>query len=285
MIYIRSFTFPNADAEHGFFMSMQRTCYDTFYPFQVLSSKGLERIDFEPLTVVYGGNGSGKSTALNVIAEKIGADRGAVYNKTNFYPDYINKCVCEATGEAPLESKIIASDDVFDYMLNIRTLNEGLDQKREDVFQEYLDAKYARYQFNGMADYGRLKKRNKAQSVTQSRFTRSEMPGNIREYSNGESAFVYFTESIKENSLYILDEPENSLSAMRQMELAAFISDSARFYNCQFIISTHSPFLLAMRGVKIYDMDESPAIVKRWSDLPQMRLYRDFFKERDREFM
>ena len=31
--------------------------------------------DFEDITILYGGNGSGKTTALNVIAEKIGAKR------------------------------------------------------------------------------------------------------------------------------------------------------------------------------------------------------------------
>jgi len=41
------------------------------------------------------------------------------------------------------------------------------------------------------------------------------------------------------------------------MELMKFIEDAARFWNCQFIISTHSPFLLALRGAKIYDLDEN----------------------------
>ena len=41
---------------------------------------------------------------------------------------------------------------------------------------------------------------------------REYLPENIREHSNGESAFLYFTEKIQENGLYLLDEPENSLS-------------------------------------------------------------------------
>lgn len=50
--------------EFEFFMDMRRTCYDSFYPFKILSGNGFERIDFEPVTIFYGGNGSGKSTAL-----------------------------------------------------------------------------------------------------------------------------------------------------------------------------------------------------------------------------
>ena len=84
--------------------------------------------------------------------------------------------------------------------------------------------------------------------------------------------------------MFILDEPENSLSPNRQLELKSFIEDSARFFECQFIISTHSPFLLAIRGAKIYDLDESPATIKQWTQLENVRLYRDFFKQNDHEF-
>ena len=69
-------TFPDAERETGFICGVRRTCYDSFYPFKVLSARGLERIDFEPVTILYGGNGSGKTTALNVIAERIGVRRG-----------------------------------------------------------------------------------------------------------------------------------------------------------------------------------------------------------------
>ena len=107
---------------------------------------------------------------------------------------------------------------------------------------------------------------------------------NIREHSNGESAFLYFTEKIQENGLYLLDEPENSLSPERQQELLQFIEDSASFFGCQFIIATHSPFLLSMRGAKIYDMDEEYVDVKHWSELHNVRIYYDFFKKHEHEF-
>ena len=107
---------------------------------------------------------------------------------------------------------------------------------------------------------------------------------NVREYSNGESAFLYFTEKIEENGLYLLDEPENSLSPERQIELVEFIEDSVRFFGCQFIISTHSPFLLAMNGAKIYDLDENPVNVKRWTELKNVRTYYEFFKKHEKEF-
>jgi predicted ATPase len=135
-----------------------------------------------------------------------------------------------------------------------------------------------------MDDYDQLRKVNSARSKTQSRFVRSELMGNVREYSNGESAFQYFVEKINENGLYILDEPENSLSPKRQIELMSFIENSARYLGCQFIISTHSPFLLAMRGAKIYNLDENPVDVSRWTELENVRIYHDFFKGYEKEF-
>ena len=63
-----------------------------------------------------------------------------------------------------------------------------------------------------------------------------------------------------------------------------FLEESARFFECQFIISTHSPFLLGMRGAKIYDMDEEPVDVKRWTELEGIRAYFDFFKRHEDEF-
>ncbi len=284
MVYLRAFSFPNEDMEFDFFLKIKRTCYDSFYPFKILSRNGFETIDFEPVTILYGGNGSGKSTALNVIAEKAGIKRDSIYNKSNFYPDYVNMCEMQLKADIPGNSRIITSDDVFDYMLNIRNFNEGIDHKREELFEEYLDAKYSQFQMKSLADYEQLKKVNTARSKTQSRFVRNELIDNVREYSNGESAFRYFTEKIDDNGLYILDEPENSLSPKRQLELVKFLEDSARFFGCQFIISTHSPFLLSMREAKIYNLDENPVTVRRWTELENVRTYYEFFKKHENQF-
>lgn len=284
MIYLDNFTFPNGEMEFDFILSIKRNCYDSFYPFKILSAHGFNRIDFEPVTILYGGNGSGKSTALNVIAEKTLIHRDSIYNKSNFFPDYVNLCRMETKEDIPENSRIITSDDVFDYMLNIRNLNEGIDQKRDKLFVEYMDAKYSNFKMKSLTDYDQLKKVNNSRKKTQSRFVRNELIDNVREYSNGESAFLYFTEKIGENGLYILDEPENSLSPKRQMELMSFIEDSVRFFGCQFVISTHSPFLLAMRGAKIYNLDENPVNIKPWTELENVRTYYDFFKRHENEF-
>jgi len=284
MMYLSTFRFPDEEEEFDFFLEQKRTCYDSFYPFQVLSKIGFRQIDFEPVTILYGGNGCGKTTVLNVIAEKLGLKRESAYNRSNFFEDYLKRCRLETEQRIPPGSRIITSDDVFDYMLDLRALNEGIDRKREELFEEYLDAKYSEFHFRSLEDYEQLKKVNMARSKTQSKYIRQNLMDNVREKSNGESAFSYFVEKIKENALYLLDEPENSLSAPRQLELVKFLEDSARYFGCQFVISTHSPFMLAMKGAKIYDLDEHPVDVKRWTELENVRLFYEFFKKHEEEF-
>ncbi len=284
MIYLSHFEFPSIEEEYSFIMEIKRTCYDTFYPFQTISKHNFQMLDFEPVTILYGGNGSGKTTALNVIAEKLELERDTLYNRSNFFEDYTSMCSYEIECDIPRHSRIITSDDVFDFMLNLRSLNNGINQKREELFEDYLNTKYSKFQMKSLDDYEQLKKVNSARSNTQSKFIRKNLMDNVREHSNGESAFLYFSDKIQENALYLLDEPENSLSPEKQQELLKFLEDSARFFGCQFIIATHSPFLLSMKGAKIYDMDEETVDVKKWTELPNVRAYFDFFKKHEKEF-
>lgn len=284
MIYLDSFKFVNENREYDFILDEKRTCYDSFYPFKILSKNQFERVDFDRITILYGGNGLGKSTALNIIAEKIKVHRDSIYNKSNFYSRYVDMCEVNIENDIPEKSRIITSDDVFDYMLNIRNINEGIDNKREKLFEEYLDNKYNRFQMQSIDDYDKLRKVNESRSKTQSKYVRHNLMDNVREYSNGENAFRYFISKIEESGLYILDEPENSLSPKRQIELVKFIEEHARYLGCQFIIATHSPFILSLKGAKIYDLDENPVDIKRWTDLDNVRQYYNFFKNHENEF-
>ncbi len=283
MVYLKSFEFPDDDREFDYLLGVKRTCYTSFYPFKILSRRRFERIDFEPVTMLYGGNGSGKSTALHVIAARAGVKCDARFNKTSFFEDYVKLCRMEADA-IPANSRLLASDDVFDTMLNTRAFNEGMDQEREAVFQEYLANKRSHFQLSSMADYEQLRLVNSARRKTQSRYTREELGMNVRTYSNGENAFKMFTNAIEEDALYLLDEPENSLSPTKQLELTEYIENAARFFGCQFVISTHSPFLLSLHGAKIYDLDSDPVDVRRWTQLENVRTYYDFFKRHENEF-
>ena len=45
MIYLSHFFFPSREREYGYLMSELRTCYDSFYPFRVLSEHDFDTLE------------------------------------------------------------------------------------------------------------------------------------------------------------------------------------------------------------------------------------------------
>lgn len=295
MVYLKSFKLMSEKDEDGVILNVTGThqlnmsCYtDTPYPFKIFPQKRFFDIEFEPVTMFCGSNGSGKSTLLNIICEKLKLERTSLFNDAPLFEKYISFCRFEIDNVygIPDASKHISSDDVFDFMLDIRAINKGIDRRREELFYEhYITRETPIEQLRSLDDYDELKRVLDAKRKTKNSYVTARLAKkDLYTASNGESAFSYFTKEIRENALYLLDEPENSLSPERRLELAKFIEDSARFYNCQFVISTHCPFLMAIRGAKIYDMDSVPVKTKRWSEFENVKIYRDFFKSHEGEF-
>lgn len=86
------------------------------------------------------------------------------------------------------------------------------------------------------------------------------------------------------SSFSLLDEPEVSLSPQNQVKLAEEINKMARYLGIQFIIATHSPFMLGILNAKIYNLDTQDYKVQKWSELENVRYFYDFFKSRKNEF-
>ncbi len=297
MQYLDAFTLPTAHEEESYYLNFPRelemACYahEGIYPFKLFPEKQLSHVEFAPITIFYGGNGSGKSTLLRVIAEKLKLMRTSPFNRTPFFDAYLERCSAKLTygNRVPQGSRIITSDDVFDFLLDIRAINDGISERRDALFAEYDAfkkecAEGKGFEFRSMDDYDALKRRNMLKRTSKSQYTARRLPKELCGKSNGESAFWYFTNKIEENALYLLDEPENSLSVKLQNELRQFVEDSVRFYHCQFIISSHSPFLLSMKGARVYDLDSVPVVEKRWTELENMRMYYEFFERNRQDF-
>ena len=294
MIYLSTFHLPSRDEDESYFFTPgnaknYRNIYTTKYPFMMFRDRGLpDELEFNDITIICGNNGSGKSTILNVIAEKLELKRNSPFNRSDFFEDYVELCDYTLDRMLSCNSRVITSDDVFDRVLDIRRVNNGIDSKREDLLREWLDSNSsdADTTLHGLDDYERWKRisdaRNKNKS--QSQFIRSRLIRNVQERSNGESSLALFVDSIVDDALYLLDEPENSLSPANQLELKYFIEDCVRNHGCQFIISTHSPFLLSLKGARIYDIDSNPVRECKWTELECVSVYRDFFKENEMKF-
>jgi len=283
-LFLSAFYFPGEEEETDFLFGLKTTYDQTVYPYGVLPKIGLDEIIFRPITILYGGNGSGKSTVLNIIAEKLRLIRNSAYNRSRFFENYVDRCKATLEDAIPRESRIITSDDVFDMMLDIRSFNEGIDRKREMLAEEYYQLKQERFQIKSLEDLDHLHRINQARSKTKSRFIENETGKSLRERSNGESALMYFQGKIEMDTLCLLDEPENSLSPENQLILADFLTDSVRYCGNQLVISTHSPFLLALPGAKIINLDDHSRVVDSWTELKNPRVYFNFFKKHAQEF-
>ena len=266
---------------------------DNPYPCGLFAEKGLFEIGFKKITILYGGNGSGKSTLLNLIAEKLKLNRIAPYNSSEMFASYVENCEYSLGYDdegfehrIPNGSRIITSDDIFDYMLTVRTNNNEISENKETAKDEWGNLKFGKtVKFSGMQDYEalRLQVLARKKSVSRRQFIRKTVGNEVKLNSNGETALQYFEQKLKNDTLYCLDEPENSMSPKMQLELVKMLEDMAHYCGCQFVIATHSPFLLALEGARIYDLDSHPAETKKWWELENTKIYFDFF-EKNRHF-
>jgi len=291
LIYINEFTLPSDVAEYEAIKKEKRTCLGTFYPFNIFPLKELRTIKFDGITMFYGGNGSGKSTLINLIAKKVDAVRYSDFNDAPLFDKYAGMCSISYS-RSPENCCVLTSDDVFDYALSARAVNENIDDRRNELMDKYREVRIAA-QFNpeigrmtSLDDYERWKETREILSRrrSMSSYVRNRLERDVDLLSNGQTAMRYFIDRIDEDAVYILDEPENSLSIELQIKLADYIAATARSTRSQFIIATHSPVLLSMKGAKIYNLDSVPVGVCKWTELPNVRKYFEFFMDHSEEF-
>ena len=103
----------------------------------------------------------------------------------------------------------------------------------------------------------------------------------LHQQSHGESFFAAFIERFQGNGIYILDEPEAALSPLRQMSMLARINDLVH-QESQFIISTHSPIIMAYPNAKIIQITEAGMRESTLEDTDHYLIMKQFFENKDR---
>jgi predicted ATPase len=145
--YLKDFTFLTKAKEKELRECESRTCFNVYYPFDIFPPKGLHHVTFDPVTIFYGGNGSGKSTALNIIATRLNLLCEIPFKPTHFFDWYVN-CTeynhqwSEAWKCIPAESRILTSEDVFDKTLTIRGRNREIDRQRDLVARKWWNCRF-----------------------------------------------------------------------------------------------------------------------------------------------
>ena len=184
-----------------------------------------ERINLNaPVTFFVGENGTGKSTLLEAIAIAAGFNPEGGTKNFNFATRETHSELCDCIALAkygfPKDGFFLRAESIYNVASNIDDLDD-LDE-------------------NGgggppiINSYGGI---------------------SLHKQSHGESFLAIMENRFGGNGLYILDEPEAALSPMRLMRMMAKIDDLVK-RNSQFIISTHSPILMAYPGAEILELCE-----------------------------
>ena len=268
MIYLSSFLFSD-----------EKVIDPNIYPYNVFADKAERLLLFAPITVLYGENASGKSTMLNIMANKLRLEgleyaTSNQYGRVPYFLNFIKGCSYalgeEENGKAlrriPQGSRYIKSEDI---LYEIKKIQQEEALERGYVFdlmkQKGVDRASAEKSFNSRENYF---------------FTRRQIMQFAQEkYSNGETTMQLLLDAFVPDNLYLLDEPEVSLSPENQVKLAEEINKMARFLGCQFIIATHSPFMLGTLQAKIYNLDSDCLDEVPWYELENIRFFNDFFEK------
>ena len=249
-------------------------------------SNAVGYIEFAPITIFYGNNGSGKSTILNLIAERLDIRNKTLGNTNEYFNSCVRKCTYTLSEDGiPEDSMMIRSEDIMHYITNIRKRNADIDNVVQGWLKKGVNKsmrgtlqaeQYVKRQFETLYDGGG---NSSFHAVMINKLTEK-----IDEESNGETAISYFKDRLFADNLYLLDEPENSMAPAFQQELANYVCLLAYRLNCQFIIASHSPFMLSMQGARIYDLDHSPVLQQEWYELDNMKAYYQLFKRFSKRF-
>ena len=283
----------SSDSPIGTMKGLMKCHSGNLYPFGLFPerSRGMRELVLEfnsPITILYGGNGSGKTTILNLIAESIKAMRHSAFNRSGLFYDYLKSCNAD-TGEQCRKMLIITSDDVFDYLQRQRRKFEAFNEqrsmlsdemsRRRAIYKEEAElGKGVSVDFDDPESIESFHKRCAIMKNTNSMLIVKKMGIDQKGQSNGETAIDFFTDQITPGGLYLLDEPENSLSPKMQLALMDFISLMADEFNCQFIIASHSPFFIGMNYASVYNLDADIIDLCDWTELESIQVYRDFFR-------
>ena len=100
----------------------------------------------------------------------------------------------------------------------------------------------------------------------------------LHKQSHGESFLAVFMNRFGANGLYILDEPEATLSPSRQMSMLTRMHELINM-GSQFIISTHSPIIMGYPEATIYEIKDKVEVVK-YEETKNYQIMKSFISNR-----
>lgn len=240
------------------------------FPWTVPVVAALESLEFEaPVTFFVGENGSGKSTVLEGIAAGMRAI--AVGSADIDQDESLRAARAFAAGfrferrRLPRTKLFFRAEDVFGFTRRILRTARDLSDIEEEFRRELPDGSYGQKLAMGAARGQRVALERRYGEDPDAR-------------SHGQVFLTLLASRLIPGGLYFLDEPEAPLSPRGTLQLIALIKDRAE-RDCQFVIATHSPMLLALPEAAIHVFDGQSIVRTPYSDVEHVQLVKAFLNE------
>ncbi len=104
-------------------------------------------------------------------------------------------------------------------------------------------------------------------------------PPDFLSHSHGEGFLRFFEERCQRRGIFFLDEPESALSPARQLDLLAILHRIQQTAQAQVIMATHSPILMALPGVTLYQITRGGIDAVDVTATRHFRLYSAFARD------
>ena len=245
------------------------------FPFSVPALRDLRLELRTPVTILVGENGTGKSTLLEGIACAsgaigVGASRSIAEDRSLDAVRPLGKAMKLVWNRPTHRGFFMRAEDFFGFVSRVKAELASFEREAARVRSENQDM--------APADLARMlgPYTGSAQALTDS------YGRDMDAMSHGEQFLAFFRSRLVPQGFYLLDEPEVALSPTSQLAFLALLIDAAGEEECQFIIATHSPILMAMPGADILCFDGGAVERVSYDDVEHVRLTREFLEAPER---
>ena len=246
---------------------------DSGFPWTVPVVGGLDLLEFTTaVTFFVGENGSGKSTVLEGIAAGVRAI--AVGSADLDKDDSLQAARAFASGfrferrGQPRTKLFFRAEDVFGFTRRMLHTMQDLTAMEDEFRKAFPDGSYGQRLAMGAV-----------------RGQRQELEGRYGENpdarSHGEVFLGLLASRLVPGGLYLLDEPEAPLSPRGILQLIALLKDRVG-KDCQFVIATHSPMLMALPDSTIYVFSGNAVTATPYAEVEHVQLTKSFLENPQR---
>lgn len=240
------------------------------YPFNPDVIHNFESLQLgAPVTIIAGDNGSGKTTLLEGIAA---AADSILISGEHMEMDRSFSPAFELADELKLIWSVKTRNGFFFRASDFITYTRSLANIREEARITMEEIKQRNPNSPEILPYAR--------TYYELRHLYGE---GLDKRSHGESFLDLFKARFQPHGFYILDEPEAPLSPSKQLSLLAMLHDMSK-QGARFLISTHSPILMAYPGADLYEIRDGELVSVSFDEMGHVSLTRDFLNEPERYF-